>query len=152
MAYLPAGGTVAVLGLSYKPHTEVIENSQGLDLAQQLLARGVRVIVYDPAAMDNSRVALTGKVVFAENSKACLCTDVVVITTPWPEFQQISPQDLQRPNGDRTTIFDCWRILPQDKFAAVADYRSIGLGPRPNRPNYELQLHSEQYAGIAKGA
>ena len=51
-------------------------------------------MVYDPAAMENSRRALTGKVAFAENFKACLCiADVVVITTPWPEFQQISPQD-----------------------------------------------------------
>jgi UDPglucose 6-dehydrogenase len=140
---------VAVLGLSYKPHTDVIENSQGLDLAEQLLARGIRVIVYDPAAMDNSRGLLTGKVVFAENSKTCLCSaDVVVITTPWPEFQQISPQDLKRSNG-RTTIFDCWRILPQDKFEAVADYRSIGLGPQAN---HELRLHLEQPPVLAKGA
>jgi len=147
--HLPAGGTVAVLGLSYKPHTDVIENSQGLDLAEQLLARGIRVIVYDPAAMDNSRGLLTGKVVFAENSKTCLCSaDVVVITTPWPEFQQISPQDLKRSNG-RTTIFDCWRILPQDKFEAVADYRSIGLGPQAN---HELRLHLEQPPVLAKGA
>jgi UDPglucose 6-dehydrogenase len=149
MPRLPAGGIVAVLGLSYKPDTEVIENSQGLALAEQLLARGIRVIVYDPAAMDNSRGALTGNVVFAENSKACLCiADVVVITTPWPEFQQISPQDLKRSNG-RATIFDCWRILPQDKFTAVADYRSVGLGPQAN---HDQRLHSEQFPVLAKGA
>ena len=106
-------------------------------------------MVYDPVAMDNSRGALTGNVVFADSPKACLRgADVVVITTPWPEFEQISPQDLKRSNG-RTTIFDCWRSLPQDKFAAVADYRSIGLGPAANR---EQRLYSEQFPVLAKGA
>jgi UDPglucose 6-dehydrogenase len=149
MPHLPEGGTVAVLGVSYKPHTEVIENSQGLDLAEQLLAKGIRVVVYDPAAMDNARGVLTGKVAFADNCKACLCiADVVAITTPWPEFQQISPQDLKQSNG-RTTIFDCWRILPQDKFTAVADYRTIGLGPQLH---YERRLQLEQFPVFAKGA
>src|SRR4029077_9099934 len=33
---LPKGGTVGILGLSYKPFTEVVEESQGLDLAKFL--------------------------------------------------------------------------------------------------------------------
>jgi UDPglucose 6-dehydrogenase len=99
--------------------------------------------------MDNARSALTDKVVFADNAKTCLQgADVVVITTPWPEFQQLSPQDLKKSNG-RTTIFDCWRLLSQDKFAAVADYRSIGLGPKTN---HEQSMPSDQPAVIAKGA
>jgi UDPglucose 6-dehydrogenase len=147
--HLPEGGTVAVLGLSYKPQTEVIENSQGLELAAQLADKSIRVVVYDPVAMNNARRALEGKVRFADNARACLrIADVVVITTPWPEFQQISPRDLKRSNA-KTTIFDCWRILSQDKFAAVADYRSVGLGPESN---YEQTLHSEYSAAIAKGA
>jgi len=149
MRHLPESGTVAVLGLSYKPRTEVIENSQGLELAAQLAGKGIRLVVYDPVAMNNARSTLRDKVVFADNAKACLRNaDVVVITTPWPEFQQISPRDLKESNG-KTTIFDCWRILPQDEFAAVADYRSVGLGPTSN---YEQTLHSEQAAVIAKGA
>jgi UDPglucose 6-dehydrogenase len=149
MPRLPEGGTVAVLGLSYKPQTEVIENSQGLELAAQLADKGIRVVVYDPVAMKTARRALEGKVLFADNARACLrIANVVVITTPWPEFQQISPRDLKGSNG-KTTIFDCWRILSQDKFAAVADYRSVGLGPESN---YEQTLHSECSAVIAKGA
>src|SRR5205807_789626 len=35
---LPANGKVGILGLSYKPHTNVIEEAQGIDLARQLLA------------------------------------------------------------------------------------------------------------------
>ena len=95
--------------------------------------------MYDPVAMDNARCQLTGQVEFADNAKDCLeIADVVVITTPWPEFQQISPQDLKQTNG-KTTIFDCWRLLSQDRFTTVADYRSIGLGPQPD---YKQLLYS----------
>ena len=147
--HVPKGGTVAVLGLSYKPDTQVIENSQGLDLAAQLLARDISVVVFDPAAMENARQELTGKVGFAENLEACVgLADVVVVTTPWPEFQQISPQALKRSNG-RITIFDCWRMLRREKFTDIADYRSIGLGPQIK---YEQPLNSEPFKVFAKGS
>ena len=48
LSHLPVGGTAGVLGLSYKPNTEVIEESQGIAIAQALLAAGARVVVYDP--------------------------------------------------------------------------------------------------------
>ncbi len=54
------GGTVGILGISYKPDTEVIEESQGLMLAKQLANEGCRVCVYDPAAMENAQRALGG--------------------------------------------------------------------------------------------
>ena len=41
-ARLPKGGTVGVLGLSYKPHTEVTEESQGLELAKYLSSAGIK--------------------------------------------------------------------------------------------------------------
>lgn len=149
MSQLPKSGTVAVLGLSYKPQTEVVENSQGLELAAQLADKGVRVIVYDPVAMNNARRPLAGKVVFAENVNDCVrAADVLVITTPWPEFQQISPRDLKR-SGGKTIIIDCWRILSQKEFAAVAHYQSVGVGPEPL---YEHNLPLEQPTVIAKGA
>jgi UDPglucose 6-dehydrogenase len=149
MPRLPESGTVAVLGLSYKPQTEVIENSQGVELAAQLAGKGIRVAVYDPMAMNNARRALATKVMFAESVSDCLrIADVVVIATPWPEFQQISPRDLAR-SDSKITIFDCWRILPQGEFAAVADYHSVGVGPASK---YQQSLRPEQSAAIAKGA
>jgi UDPglucose 6-dehydrogenase len=44
------GETVAVLGLSYKPHTPVIEESQGVALAAMLADAGYKVTVFDPLA------------------------------------------------------------------------------------------------------
>ena len=65
---LPKGGTVGVLGLSYKPDTEVIEESQGLDLAKYLASTGFKVVVYDPAAMENAKRQLGGAVTYAASA------------------------------------------------------------------------------------
>src|SRR3954471_4081624 len=40
LSRLPHGGTVGILGLSYKPDTSVVEQSQGVALAARLLADG----------------------------------------------------------------------------------------------------------------
>jgi UDPglucose 6-dehydrogenase len=127
LARLPEGGTVGVMGLSYKPNTEVIEESQGLALAKHLLSVGVPVVVYDPAAMENARPQLAGKVTFATSAADCARqADVLAITTPWAEFREISPKDF-KPHG---TVLDCWRLLDKDAVGAVVEYVALGFGAR----------------------
>src|SRR3984957_7465544 len=88
LAKLPKGGTAGVLGLSYKPDTGVIEESQGVALAKHLLQSGAKVVVYDPEAMEGAREQLEGRVTFAANASECARqADVLAITTPWPEFK-----------------------------------------------------------------
>ncbi|HXI38582.1 MAG TPA: nucleotide sugar dehydrogenase [Bryobacteraceae bacterium] len=134
---LPAGGTAGVAGLSYKPDTEVIEASQGLMLAQYLLVRDVNVVVYDPAAMDNARSALIGRVHFASSLADCAReADVLAITTPWREFESLSAEAVRPVNGRAKTVIDCWRILPSAAFEAVGEYLALGLGSA-NQPAHD---------------
>jgi UDPglucose 6-dehydrogenase len=128
LARLPKGGRVGILGLSYKPNTDVIEESQGIALAKDLLARGIKVIVYDPLAMNNARATLVGKVTFTSSAAECArLADVVAIVTDWAEFRQIDPTILRRPQG-RCTVFDCWRLFRPEIFEPFADYLSLGSG------------------------
>src|SRR5215471_1603547 len=123
---LGTGGVAGILGLSYKPSTGVIEESQGMRVAQALLSDGIRVVVYDPAAMENAKSQLTGNVTFATSASECVRqADAFAITTSWPEFSKISPADLERRNGS-VLVLDCWRILDRVSFADVSDYRVIG--------------------------
>jgi UDPglucose 6-dehydrogenase len=126
LSKLPAGGTAAVMGLSYKPNTEVIEESQGVAIAQALLDAGVKVVVYDPAAMDNARRRLSGDVIFAANAAECArAADVVAITTPWPEFARLTAADLK--NGP-SVVIDCWRMLSAEARDSVPEYFTLGKG------------------------
>lgn len=125
---LPRGGRAAILGLSYKPHTEVIEESQGVALAMQLVERKVTVSLFDPAAIDNVRRVLNDKVAYAPTMTECTrAADVVVLATPWEEFASLSPDDL-KPGAPRPTVIDCWRVLPQAAFEKVCNYVTIGRG------------------------
>ncbi|HLN03878.1 MAG TPA: UDP-glucose/GDP-mannose dehydrogenase family protein [Bryobacteraceae bacterium] len=129
LSRLPAGGTAGVAGLSYKPDTDVIEESQGLLLAKHLLARGVNVVVYDPAAMDNARSVLIGRVRFASSLEDCAReADVLAITTPWREFESLSAEAMRSLDGRVKAVIDCWRILPSAAFEAVGEYVTLGLG------------------------
>jgi UDPglucose 6-dehydrogenase len=127
LSRLPEGGTVGILGLSYKPHTEVIEESQGVDLAKHLLQAGVRVTLYDPAAMENTKRQV-GNAVYAASAAECAGqADVLAITTAWPEFKNLKPADL-KDGGQRPTVIDCWRVLPADLFSNVCEYLRLGYG------------------------
>ena len=112
---------VGILGLSYKPDTSVIEESQGVALAKSLTDSGYPVVIYDPLALGSARAVLGDRVRAADSAEACVrAADVVVITTPWPEFRELSPRLFDR-NGVKPVIVDCWRILPPDRFLSVAE-------------------------------
>jgi UDPglucose 6-dehydrogenase len=129
---LPKDGTVGVLGLSYKPDTEVIEESQGLELAKFLASTGLRVVVYDPAAMENAKRAIGSAVTYAASAADCARqADVLVITTAWPEFKKLTPADL-KPGDRRPAIVDCWRVLPANQFADLSEYLRLGYGGAEN--------------------
>lgn len=126
---LQEGQTAGILGLSYKPLTCVVEESQGLMLAQDLSNRGVRVVVYDPAAMDNARQLLNGGVIFAPSMEACAAeAHVLVITTPWEQFRSLEPAHL-RQSPEVPVILDCWRILRPQAFEPAVRYIALGKGP-----------------------
>ncbi len=132
LSRLPGGGRVGILGLSYKPNTNVIEESQGVELARYLLARGIPVVLYDPAAMDDARAVLGDNAIFASSAAECVRqADVVVLATPWEEFRAIAPSQLNYTNG-RPVLVDCWRILDRRQYEAVADYVGLGIGPGPD--------------------
>jgi UDPglucose 6-dehydrogenase len=125
----PAGETVGILGLSYKPDTEVIEESQGLMLAAGLADDGYRVVVYDPAAMENSRGVLGDRVEYAASMEACAQqAATLVIASPWRQFQSLRPQHL-RQMTPRPAVFDWWRLLPPAVFENAARYLACGRGP-----------------------
>ena len=126
-ARLPKNGTVGILGLSYKPHTEVTEESQGLQLARYLSSTGITVVVYDPAAMDNAKKELRGATYATSAADCARRADVLVITTGWPEFKNLTPADL-KPGDRRPAVIDCWRVLPAELFADLTEYVRLGYG------------------------
>ena len=121
---LPGRGTAGILGLSYKTDTEVIEQSQGVALAKRFLESGIRVTVYDPAAMENAKLELPGAQ-FASSAHECArAADVLILMTPWDEFRALGADDLKR----GATLIDCWRLFGAHPPGTASEYIAIGWG------------------------
>jgi len=126
-ARLPAGGTVGVLGLSYKPDTAVVEESQGLMLASRLADEGHAVIAFDPKGLEAALAATGGSFAPALSAEECVRrAALVVVMTPWPEFRAIPVDAFAR--ARRLTVVDCWRLLSQEEIGPVADLVHLGRG------------------------
>jgi UDPglucose 6-dehydrogenase len=125
-------GRIAILGLTYKPDTNIVEASQALDIAQTLAERGHSVKVYDPLGIGNAKELLDDKVEASKSSQDCLKdAQICIIATPWNEFKKLSPEDFTKCGP--IVIIDCWRILNRDSFEKKVKYIGIGLGQEDKR-------------------
>ncbi len=126
--FAKAGTRIAILGLSYKPHTPVVEESHSVKLAAHLADAGYVVAVHDPLAQDAALTALGDKVVATSSIEGAVreC-DLLIVATGWPEYKDIDPAWAKR-SGAKLTILDLWRTLPADKFADAADVIYLGSG------------------------
>ena len=92
-------GVVGILGLTYKPGVNIIEESQGLALAR-LIGSHVSVLTYDPAIETESD--LEGLVA---------ASDLIVLMTCWPEFKQLEEMDMEG-----KIVLDMWGWLSPGKL------------------------------------
>lgn len=118
---------IGILGLSYKPGTYVVEESQGIHLAHQLIQKGYQISVYDPMALSEAKKLLNSRVQIASSIQECLLdSDLIIVLIPWPEFSiEITPQALEKLEK-RKVIIDCWRILVPSEFYQLV---YLGYGP-----------------------
>jgi UDPglucose 6-dehydrogenase len=142
------GTTVAVLGLAYKPLSNVVEESQGLAIARALAAHGAHVVGYDPLARGAAQDQLNGQIQFAKDLGQALRAEVVVIATPDPEFQALAAADFERARTE--VVVDCWRILGHE-LADRESPRYFALGRNPAKES-DTRLASSSRNVAASGA
>jgi UDPglucose 6-dehydrogenase len=123
-------GAIGILGLTYKPDTDVVEESFGLLLAQELSAADLHVVVYDPSADMARALGANGNVRAAISAADCIAqSEVIVLATPWQEFRDVSPtQWMGGTNGTERTVIDCWRALNHLDGVVGVRYVRLGFG------------------------
>ena len=126
--FAKSGTRIAILGLSYKPQTPVVEESHSVKLAAKLADAGYVVTVHDPLAQDAALAVLGDTVVGASSIEGAVRdSDLLIVATGWPQYKEISPTWCKR-EGQRLTVLDLWRTLPAGKFEEVADVLYLGSG------------------------
>jgi UDPglucose 6-dehydrogenase len=106
--------TVGVLGLSYKPRTDMTKESQSLVISELLAdRRDAPVLTYDPKAPERNCETL-GELVES--------VDVLLLLTPWPEFESVDAETLREKK-----VVDMWRFFDADIREADDDYWAFGV-------------------------
>jgi UDPglucose 6-dehydrogenase len=112
---------IGILGIAYKPNTNVTEASQSLMLAEALARKGFEVHVYDPAVGRDQLGELSNLKVEASADECIAKSDVCVLGTPWASFSKID-----RSSFSNKVVLDCWRMLNGNKPRDPSSYIALG--------------------------
>jgi len=120
--------TIALWGLSFKPHTEDMREAPSLVIISKLLEAGAIVKAYDPVAMKEAEHILGDSITYYKDQyEALIDADCLLLVTEWPEFKvpnfNIITKLLNKP-----VIFDGRNIYDKDELRRKGfDYFCIGI-------------------------
>lgn len=112
------GKRIALWGAAFKPGTDDVRDSPGLDVADRLARLGAEVVVYDPQAAGNALVAFPHLRYGDSAMAAAHEADAVLVVTAWPEFAAIDPAATSAAVRSRLLIDACQAIKPAPWRAA----------------------------------
>jgi len=82
------GKTIAMWGLSFKPHTDDIREAPSLYNIEELLAEGAIIKAHDPEGAENVKNLIGNKIQYCQTPyEAAENADAIFIATEWPEFR-----------------------------------------------------------------
>ena len=81
------GRKIMVWGLTYKPFTDTLRRSSSVDLCKWLVAQDAVVTVYDPMVKELP-IDWAENLTISRDRAVANEQDVLIIMTPWPEFQE----------------------------------------------------------------
>jgi len=117
---------VALLGLSYKADTHIIEESHSIMLAKLLIRSGYRVVVHDPQALESARSCLGDTVAYScDLYEGMAGADAIALLTDWPEYRRIDWQRTAAATIPGTLLLDAWRLVMKEN---VPDFTYVAVG------------------------
>ncbi len=122
--HVPLSEAITILGLSYRPDTDVIDESAGMKLIAALI-KNYHITVYDPKSYANIRKIFGNKIQYADSLKSSLFNARgIIITTNQTEFAKIDKNMLNELYPP--FILDCWRLLNNKKLPEGIKYFAVG--------------------------
>jgi UDPglucose 6-dehydrogenase len=85
------GRKVAVLGVTFKPHSDDVRDSPALDVAVALKGLGADVVAADPRGVQNARARHPQLDYTDDAMDALRAADLVILVTEWPEYTGLDP-------------------------------------------------------------
>ena len=116
---------ITILGTAFKPDTDDIRDSIGIELIKKLLKRKAKITIHDPKAIENTKMIFEDKINYAKTIGDALSkSQCAIIMTQWREYSKINNKIIEK--MDTKIIIDSRRILVDKNIDA--DYHAIGIG------------------------
>ncbi len=122
-----SGKKFALLGLAFKPNTDDMREAASIDIANQLINAGGKVIAYDPIAAINAKPLLNSEIQLTDSIESAIegC-DAAFIATEWKEIIEF-PLSKYEELMSSPIIFDGRNCYPLEKVKNnLIEYYSIG--------------------------
>jgi UDPglucose 6-dehydrogenase len=124
----PAGKTVALLGLAFKPETDDMRDAPSLRIVADLQAAGADVRAYDPSAMESAKKLLSDVAYCDDEYDAARGSDALIVVTEWNQFRSLDFARLKKLMRE-PVIVDLRNIYePEAARGAGFKYTSVGRG------------------------
>ena len=121
------GKKVAVLGASFKPFSDDVRDSPGLEVATRLHGLGADVVVTDPQAIENARRVSPQLEYAPELETALLGAECVIIVTEWDRYRrELTPNEAGALVASKRIVDGRNCLVPADWRAAGWEYRGMG--------------------------
>jgi UDPglucose 6-dehydrogenase len=125
------GARVALLGLTFKPHTDDLREAASIVLAARLRGEGATVAAYDPVLPPGDHELFPGVTLHAEPLETVRDADALVVVTEWPEFLRLDwaavKEAMRRP-----IVIDGRNVLDPDVLReAGITYEGVGVAGLP---------------------
>lgn len=117
------GKTIGVWGLAFKPGTDDVRNSLALLVVNELVKRGARCRIFDPAV---KAATLPPNTELMSSALAAAEADALVVLTDWAEFAAVDPIAV-RTRLRKPIVVDGRNVLDRGAYlAAGVRYRGVG--------------------------
>lgn len=122
------GRTIAVLGLAFKPGTDDVRDSAGMEILRTLLERDVHIRAYDPVALEAAQRELPdADVAWTRTAAEALeGADAVLVATEWDEFLNLDWAVLAGRMRTQVIVDGRNHLNPQALKAAGFTYVGVG--------------------------
>ncbi|MBU2497240.1 MAG: UDP-glucose/GDP-mannose dehydrogenase family protein [Nanoarchaeota archaeon] len=108
------GKNIAILGLSFKADTDDTRESPSLQIIKELLLEQANLHVYDPSAMEHVKKLFPHLTYSANAQEAIDSSDIVLLLTEWPEFENLDYKDKHVLDGKNVFDADKTHLRPKN--------------------------------------
>ncbi len=122
---------ICILGLAYKPDTHSVKNSPSIALINQL--KNYQIKAHDPVVKEQ---VLTHVTQYQDSLSAIKDADVVIIMTPWTEYQTLSTA-LIKSHMRGNTIIDPYHVLKSSVASEDPRINYFTLGQRSTQQEHK---------------